>query len=213
MMQHKPHRRTAQRPLPRARRLALLCALAALSLVLFAACGSASAHTASALNPDSTETRHIEIITYDIPAEWSTSHTAVMGYYHYPPDGGILYVSEAALQPADRSQPEEVLNREIGAMGALFKNVEATSHTDNSFQGCPARQLWFTADVVFDEKTPENTVRAPLYAEVFIHKDIAYTFLFAFPGGEGSEMETHHEAILDSIHLINGPQAASASAE
>lgn len=171
-------------------------------LVFFGGCtaGGAAGLKPAEASPGC-QRRYYSGINYELPEDWTYRDGESFGVYHYPPDGGMLFVSKGAFKPIDTEQPAEVLDKEIGALGSILNNIEVDSYEEGEFQGNEARYLWARADALTDEESGESLLQVPIYAVVFMHNDFPYSMVFAFPHGQSCEMEQHYQEVLASVVL------------
>ncbi|MDL2254061.1 hypothetical protein LJC49_08365 [Ruminococcaceae bacterium OttesenSCG-928-I18] len=171
----------------------ILAAAVMLACLFLAGCVQATAETPPR---GDTEKRHIEKVSYEIPAGWQTTGDGLGGYMHYPGDGGILYVNKTLYTMTDFTDPDvaaRVVTLERDRMMSSVENARLIEEEGQLWKGANSLRVWFKGEVDGRDTT--------FYARVFPYDNYLYSFLFAFPHEEESELINSCVEIEESVFI------------
>lgn len=133
---------------------------------------------------------------YEIPKGWRTEQVRGPANYHYPPDGGMLYVSPASYGLGDLNLEDEACDGLYYSGALLAKSMpdfEQLETEERMHKGHYALDFWFNTTL----EGHAARGRAFFYADAR-EKEI-YQYVFVLPDFSGSEIEEAMEDIIAGI--------------
>lgn len=135
-------------------------------------------------------------IVYEVPAEWTHKNDGYTGFFHYPADGGLLYVMGTNWAPVElwyEKDAYKILHKSVADMeelaGVLPLGEVEEAVFGNKFS------LGFDFEISFAEGS-----FAKGYALLFVHESYVYKFIFTFANEtEKGELEIYKDEIINSI--------------
>lgn len=133
---------------------------------------------------------------YQVPKGWGIEKPRGGSHYHYPPDGGMLFVMPSSWGIGDMSFEDD-------AYDGLYYYESRIRENFTEYKGLKTEAIMhgrhYALSIDFLMKVEDAWVRgyALLYADA-AEKEI-YQYIFVFPLESGGELETNMEAIIESI--------------
>lgn len=187
--------------------------LVLLLMLFFTSCQDAASSVSSS-EEGGVKRKIANDILYDIPADWGTASDGLNGIIHYPPDavsGDIMYVTYENWAPVDMSNSEngdKLMEETAARLGDRFSDFMIVNHSEDPLPTFNSLDMEFIFTMTIEPDDSSNQSASAQQEEeiaavgrglYLVHGSYIYTFLFIYPPGSGSVMETNVQAIIDSI--------------